>query len=93
MIDALPAIIEAVPDVYYLVAGRGSHLDVLVEKAEKFGVREHVVFAGMRHDVSRLLSISDLFVLPTLTEALPTVLAVAMAARKAIIASAVGGVP
>jgi glycosyltransferase involved in cell wall biosynthesis len=33
------------------------------------------------------------FILPTLTEALPTVLAEAMASRLPIIASAVGGVP
>jgi glycosyltransferase involved in cell wall biosynthesis len=52
-----------------------------------------VIFAGMRKDVPRLLAASDIFVLPTLTEALPTVLAEAMAARLPIIASRVGGVP
>jgi glycosyltransferase involved in cell wall biosynthesis len=47
----------------------------------------------MRKDIPRLLAASDLFVLPTLTEALPTVLAEAMAARLPIVASAVGGIP
>jgi glycosyltransferase involved in cell wall biosynthesis len=40
-----------------------------------------------------MLAASDIFVLPTLTEALPTVLAEAMGTQKPIIASAVGGVP
>jgi len=52
-----------------------------------------VIFAGLRNDIPRLLSASDIFVLPTLTEALPTVLAEAMAARLPIVACAVGGVP
>ena len=41
----------------------------------------------------RVLAASDVFVLPTLTEALPTVLAEAMAARLPLIASRVGGIP
>jgi glycosyltransferase involved in cell wall biosynthesis len=52
-----------------------------------------VIFAGLRRDVARLLAAGDLFVLPTLTEALPTVLAEAMAAKLPIIASRVGGIP
>jgi glycosyltransferase involved in cell wall biosynthesis len=47
----------------------------------------------MRKDVTRLLAASDIFVLPTLTEALPTVLAEAMAAKLPIVASRVGGIP
>jgi glycosyltransferase involved in cell wall biosynthesis len=56
-------------------------------------VKERVIFAGMRSDVPRLLAASDVFVLPTLTEALPTVLAEAMAARLPLVASRVGGIP
>jgi glycosyltransferase involved in cell wall biosynthesis len=54
---------------------------------------QRVIFAGMRQDVPRLLAASDVFVLPTLTEALPTVLAEAMAAKLPIVASRVGGIP
>lgn len=93
MIRALPAVLASNSNTYYLVAGDGSHRDILVEEANKSGVSERVIFAGMRKDVPRLLTASDVFVLPTLTEALPTVLAEAMAARLPIIASQVGGVP
>jgi glycosyltransferase involved in cell wall biosynthesis len=93
MIRALPAILASNPNTYYLVVGDGSHRDALIEEVKNFGVGDRVVFAGMRRDVPRLLSASDVFVLPTLTEALPTVLAEAMAAKLPIIASRVGGVP
>ncbi len=93
MIRALPAVLAADPLAYYLVVGSGPHHDVLIEEVAKVGVKDRVIFAGLRKDVPDLLAASDLFVLPTLTEALPTVLAEAMAVGLPIVASAVGGVP
>lgn len=93
MIRALPAVLEVNPDVHYLIVGDGSHHAPLMEEVRQAGVQDRVIFAGMRKDVPRLLSASDVFVLPSLTEALPTVLAEAMAARLPIIATRVGGVP
>ena len=93
MIRALPAVLEAHPNTYYLIVGDGAHREMLMAEASKLGVRERVVFAGMRKDIPRILFSSDVFVLPTLTEALPTVLAEAMASHLPIIASSVGGVP
>jgi glycosyltransferase involved in cell wall biosynthesis len=93
MIRALPAILASHPNTYYLIVGSGSHHSALAEEAGKAGLNEQVIFAGMRKDVPRLLAASDVFVLPTLTEALPTVLAEAMAAKLPLIASRVGGIP
>jgi glycosyltransferase involved in cell wall biosynthesis len=93
MIQALPAILKNDPDVYYLIVGTGTHQDSLKAEAEKAGINDRVIFAGMRKDIPRLLAASDIFVLPTLTEALPTVLAEAMASHLPIIATSVGGVP
>ena len=93
MIRALAAVLAAYPNTYYLVVGSGSHQSALIEEAGRAGLHDKVIFAGMRKDVPRLLAATDVFVLPTLTEALPTVLAEAMAAKLPIIASRVGGVP
>ncbi len=93
MIEAFPPILKHVPDLYYLIVGSGDYAKTLLEKAGKSSVKDRIVFAGMRQDIPRLMYISRLFVLPTLTEALPTVVAEAMAAGKPVIASAVGGIP
>ena len=52
-----------------------------------------IVSVSRRTDIPALLSISDVFVLPTLKDALPTVLIEALAAGTPIVASNVGGVP
>ncbi|MFN8455458.1 MAG: glycosyltransferase [Anaerolineae bacterium] len=93
MIEALPAILAQAPDTHYLIVGSGEHQNALQDLARQTGVTERVIFAGARPDIPDLLAASDLFVLPTLTEALPTVLAEAMAAVKPIVVSNVGGVP
>jgi glycosyltransferase involved in cell wall biosynthesis len=93
MIRALPKVLTPHPNTYYLIVGDGPHHDALIDEADKAGVSKQVIFAGMRKDVPRLLAASDVFVLPSLTEALPTVLAEAMAARLPVIASRVGGIP
>jgi glycosyltransferase involved in cell wall biosynthesis len=93
LIDAMPAILEAIPDAYYLIVGDGEHRAELEARAKSNKVNDHVIFAGYRSDIANLMAISHIFVLPTLGDALPTVIAEAMAASKPVIASAIGGVP
>ncbi len=52
-----------------------------------------VVWAGYRDDVGRLLAGADLFALPSLDDAFPTVLLEAMAAELPVVATRVGGIP
>lgn len=93
MLAALPQVAAAFPAVRYLLVGDGPHRPALEEQAARLGLSDRVVFAGARDDVARLLAAADLFVLPSLTEALPTVLAEAMAAGLPIVATTVGGIP
>ncbi len=93
MLEALPMIVTAVPQAIYLIVGDGEHGKALKALAQQIGVQEQVRFLGMRDDIPHLLASCDLFVLPTLLDALPTVLIEAMAASKATVATDVGGVP
>lgn len=93
MLRAMPEILATDPQAYYLIAGDGPYGNTLRQEARKLSQQNRIIFAGMRRDVPRVLAASDIFVLPTLTEALPTVLAEAMACHLPIIASAVGGIP
>ncbi|MDQ3005536.1 MAG: glycosyltransferase family 4 protein [Chloroflexota bacterium] len=93
MIRALPGILEQCPDVHYLIVGDGVHRATLSDLAAGLSIKDHITFAGHRTDIPNLLASCDIFVLPTLKDALPTVLIEALAAEKPIIASDVGGVP
>ena len=93
MLDAMPKILAAHPNAFYLVVGDGENMAALQEKRRALKLEKHVHFAGFRNDIAAILAASDLFVHPTLNDALPTVLIEAMGAEKALVASAVGGVP
>lgn len=93
MIRALPAILEIIPNAHYLIVGDGAYGASLRDLVATFNIQNRVTFAGHRTDIPALLACSDLFVLPTLKDALPTVLIEALAAEKPIVASDVGGVP
>ncbi len=66
MIQALPAIREAVPDVLYCIVGGGTDKAYLRELAQTHGVAEHVEFAGELTDAQMLACYQgcDLFALP-----------------------------
>lgn len=93
MLQAFPTILAVHPDCHYLIVGEGEHKTVLQNLARDLCIENNVTFTGIRQDVPALLAMSDIFVLPTLNDALPTVLVEAMASAKPIIASHVGGIP
>lgn len=93
MIEAMANITRSMPNAHYLIVGTGDYESALKKEVEALHLERHVTFAGQRTDIPDILAMSDIFVLPTLIDALPTVLIEATAAGKAIVASNVGGVP
>jgi glycosyltransferase involved in cell wall biosynthesis len=93
MLNALPLVLRSYPRLRYVIAGDGKYRDALEKLANSLHLEDHVVFLGHTVDVPQVLAASDLFVFPTLNDALPTALLEAMAAGMPIIASEVGGVP
>jgi glycosyltransferase involved in cell wall biosynthesis len=65
----------------------------LEQTAETLGVRDRVVFAGHRDDAARLIADLDVLALPSWTEGLPVVALEAMAQRRPVVATPVGGTP
>ena len=73
------------------MVGSGPLRKRLEVMAEEIGVFEDVRFTGFREDVPALLSLMDIFVLPSLEEAFSIAVLEAMVAGKPVIASNVGG--
>jgi glycosyltransferase involved in cell wall biosynthesis len=89
---AWPAVLARHPDAVLLLVGSGPEEARLRAQAADLQLQAHIVFAGLRTDVARILCASTLVVLPTRTEALPTVLIEAAASGRAAVASDIPGV-
>ncbi|MCX9085638.1 MAG: glycosyltransferase family 4 protein [Candidatus Methanoperedens sp.] len=93
LIEASKKVIEKVPNSIFLFVGTGSEKDRLVHIIEENNIKEHFRFVGFQEDLPEILALIDIFVLPSISEGLPFALLEAMAARKPVIATNVGGVP
>jgi glycosyltransferase involved in cell wall biosynthesis len=82
----------SVPEAVFLLAGDGPDRVNLEAQAQALGLGQRVVFLGHRRDVPALLATCDVFVLPSLYEGMPLSILEAMAARKPVIATAIGGI-
>jgi len=92
LLQCLPVIRARFPNVMLLVAGEGNLLDKLMAEAAQLGVSDHVRFLGLRTDAHELLQLYDVYASASLWEGLPMSLLEAMAARRAIVSTDVGGV-
>lgn len=93
LLEVAPEIIRSVPGARLLLAGEGPQENNLRRKIAEKGIQESVIMPGFRDDVARLLNTLDVFVFPSLAEALGTAILEAMAMNKPVVASRVGGIP
>jgi len=91
LIEAMPAILGVAPDAWLAVVGEGSEADAL--RAQAATVSERIIFTGRRDDVSALTADLTVAILPSLREAQGISILEAMARRRPVVASAVGGIP
>jgi glycosyltransferase involved in cell wall biosynthesis len=89
LIEAMNEVIRLHPDTRLVICGTGPMLDELKSVARSAGVERHVTFAGLVDNttVARYCAAADLFVLPSLLEALPTVAVEALASGTPVLSS------
>jgi glycosyltransferase involved in cell wall biosynthesis len=95
LLAAWPSVAEAIPDAWLVVAGTGSLDGALRGQAQALhdGLARRIQFAGDQTDVPALTAALDVAVMPSLREAQGIAILEALAARRAVVASRVGGIP
>jgi glycosyltransferase involved in cell wall biosynthesis len=93
LIAAIPQVIERRPDTEFVFVGDGPLRQELQDAVAERGLGSQVTFLGERRDVAALLAQSDVFVLPSRSEACPNGILEAMAAGLPTVACRVGGIP
>ncbi len=96
LIRAMGHVRRSNPAVRCLIAGaapRGGGMPVLLrEQVRRLGLEREILFVGWQEDISLFLSGLDLFILPSHVESFGRVLLEAMALKRGIVATQVGGV-
>ena len=90
---ALARVTEAHPDVCGLVIGDGPERAAIEAVARDLGLGDRCRFLGWRADLPNVYAASDIVALSSLNEGSPVSVIEAMAAGRAVVATAVGGVP
>ncbi len=92
LIMAMSKVLKTKPDVQLVIVGEGKIKQELKNLSKELGIAERVFFLGALADTEEILSILNVFVLPSLQEGLGLSLLEAMAMAKPVIASQVGGI-
>lgn len=80
-LDIAVQFLKSCPDSIFYVAGEGELREELEDKAQRLGIANKVVFAGVRNDVPALMTnVFDCFLFPSLYEGMPLTLVEAAAA-------------
>lgn len=92
LIEAMSNVLKKNPQAQLLIVGEGKTQRQLVELASELGMEKNVFFIPKVTDTKDVLSIMDVFVMPSLKEGLGLALMEAMACGLAVIGSDVGGI-
>ncbi|GJQ60335.1 MAG: glycosyl transferase family 1 [Candidatus Scalindua sp.] len=93
LIKAASLLLKSRENVTFLLVGNGSLKDSLIKLCMKLNIEKRVIFTGERIDTPEILSLIDVFVLPSIREGLGLSILEAMSHGKPIIATKVGGIP
>jgi glycosyltransferase involved in cell wall biosynthesis len=93
LLAAMPIVVERRPDIRFLLVGGGPLEPALRERVREMGLNDNVLFTGMRLDRPEMLSLADVFTIPSQNDSFPTTVMEAMAMRLPVVGLQSGGVP
>lgn len=80
LVDIFAECIKLLPNIKLLLIGDGDEKKEIENKVQRLGLKDKVIFTGVRTDVNELLQAMDIFVFPSLYEGLPVTMIEAQAA-------------
>jgi glycosyltransferase involved in cell wall biosynthesis len=93
LLEATKYLLQSEPHVGVVIAGTGALRAALEAQAAALGIADRVCFTGFREDILALIQGFEIFVFPSYLEGLGTSILDAMALRKPVVATRVGGIP
>ncbi len=93
LISAMKDVVKEIPQAKLLIIGEGKTEESLKHLVHQFNLDQHVHFYPIVNKTAEMLSLLDVFVMPSLQEGLGLSVMEAQAAGLPVIASRVGGLP
>lgn len=93
LIKAMPRILKKIPQARLVLVGGGPLKSKLEKLATKLKISDRIVFTGTLKNISSILQVFTVFILPSKSEAFGISILEAMRASVPIIATRVGGIP
>ncbi len=91
LIDAVSILKGDSVNMKLIIVGDGPEKNDITSKIDTLGLNDDIMFLGTRDDIPNILMALDLFVLPSIMEAMSVTLLEAMSASLPVIATNVGG--
>ncbi len=92
LLKSVPKVLESFPRTKFVLVGDGQLKLKLESLARELEISQTCMFLGFRDDIPQVLSLFDVFVLPSIMEGHPIAILEAMAMAKPIVASDINGI-
>ncbi len=93
LVKAMPRVFKKLPTAKLVLVGSGPLKYMLQKVVKKLKIEDKVIFTGSVKDISSVLQLLTVFVLPSRSEAFGISILEAMRAKVPVIATKVGGIP
>lgn len=95
LVEAIDKIVKTYDDIQVVCVGNTEtgYFEIVQKKIDELRLKEYFIFTGDQQNVPEILSIFDIFVMPSVNEGFSNAIIEAMAAGKPVIAPDSGGNP